>query len=216
MAIHENFKRIIMLLVVYLFVASWIQINYQSDTGAVYIAMGLISLLVYALAEQLGLKDVIKKLIGIDDNWAVDGIIGLVIGFAIIVVMEVSFVTMGYPAAIYPQTAFAEKITMLSTLVVIGFLAPVGEEIAFRGVFIWFAWQNLKFFTVAVILSSAAFAAFHYTSYGASLPSAYVGAFLIGTLLAILATQTKSLLPGIIVHAMINISLFLSAQALIT
>lgn len=208
MAIHPNFRRIIMLLVVYLFVASWIQINYQSDTGAVYIAMGLISLLVYALAESLGLKDVINKLIGIDDNWTVDAVVGLVIGFVIIMVMEATFVTMGYPSAIYPQTAFAEKITLLSTLIVVGFLAPVGEEVAFRGVFVWFAWSNLRFYTVAVILSSAAFAAFHYQAYSATLVSAYVGAFIIGTLLALTATQTKSLLPGIVIHAMINIHLF--------
>ena len=215
MAIHPNFRRIIMLLVIYLFVASWIQINYQSETGAVYIAMGLISLLTYALVESVGLKDVIRKLIGIDDNWTTDTIIGLVIGFAIIMVMEATFVTMGYPSAIYPQTAFAERVTLMSTILVIGFLAPVGEEIAFRGVFMWFAWANLRFYTIAIILSSAAFAAFHYQAYGASLPSAYVGAFVIGVMLALTATQTKSLLPGIIVHAMINIHLFIAAQAAI-
>ena len=215
MAIHPNFRRIIMLLVIYLFVASWIQINYQSETGAVYIAMGLISLLTYALVESVGFKDVIRKLIGIDDNWTTDTIIGLVIGFAIIMVMEATFVTMGYPSAIYPQTAFAERVTLMSTILVIGFLAPVGEEIAFRGVFMWFAWANLRFYTIAIILSSAAFAAFHYQAYGASLPSAYVGAFVIGVMLALTATQTKSLLPGIIVHAMINIHLFIAAQAAI-
>lgn len=215
MAIHPNFRRIIMLLVIYLFVASWIQINYQSETGAVYIAMGLISLLTYGLAESVGFKDVLRKLIGIDDNWTTDTVIGLVIGFAIIMVMEASFVTMGYPSAIYPQTAFAERVTLMSTILVIGFLAPVGEEIAFRGVFMWFAWSNLRFYTIAIILSSAAFAAFHYQAYGAFLPSAYVGAFIIGVMLALTATQTKSLLPGIIVHAMINIHLFIAAQAVL-
>ena len=122
---------------------------------------------------------------------------------------------MGYPSAIYTQTAFAERVTLMSTILVIGFLAPVGEEIAFRGVFMWFAWSNLRFYTIAIILSSAAFAAFHYQAYGAFLPSAYVGAFIIGVMLALTATQTKSLLPGIIVHAMINIHLFIAAQAVL-
>ena len=214
MAIHRNYVRVIMLLLAYLMVASWIQINYESTTGMVYIAMGLISLVVYALAESLGLKDTVNRLIGIDDNWHVDGLVGILIGFVIIAIMEVSFVTMGYPAAIYPQTAFAERVTLFSTLLVVGFLAAVGEEIVFRG---WAAWgllEGTRMKIAAAILSSAMFAAFHYGAYGAHLESAYVGAFLIGLMLSWIATWRKSLVPCIIIHSMINVHLFIQSEQL--
>lgn len=215
MVIHKNYVRLIMLLIPYLLVASWIQINYESATGAVYIAMGLIALIFYSLIETLGFKDLIDKLFGIDENWPLDTVIGVVTGLLIIVAMEVSFVTMGYPSAIYPQTALAEKVTLFSTFLVIAFLAAVGEEIIFRGIFAWFAWHSLKYYTVAIILSSVAFAAFHYQAYGAYLPAAYVGAFLIGILLSMIAQQTKSLLPCIIIHSIINTHLFIQAEQLL-
>lgn len=214
MAIHRNYMRLVMLLIPYLFVASWIQINYESATGAVYIAMGLIVLIFYSIAETLGFKDITHKLFGIDDNWSFDTVLGVIVGLIIIAAMEVSFVTMGYPSSIYPQTAFAEKVTLFSMFLVIAFLASVGEEITFRGMFAWFAWHSLKYYTIAIILSSAAFAAFHFQAYGAFLPAAYVGAFLIGITLSMIAQQTKSLLPCIIIHSMINVHLFIKAEQL--
>ena len=159
-------------------------------------------------------KGMVSTLYGIDENWPVDTVIGLVLGFVLISLMSVTNISMGTPAPIYPLTTFAEQIGIVSTLIVIGFLAPIGEEALFRGIFIWFGWQNLKYFTVAIILSSLAFAAFHYSAYGAHLPAAYVGAFIVAILLSLITLQTRSLLPGIIIHSMININLYLQSEQL--
>lgn len=158
---------------------------------------------------------VVATLYGIDDNWPKDAVLGLVIGFLFISLMSATSVSMGSPAPIYPLTPIAEQISILSTLIVIGFLAPVGEESLFRGIFMWFGWQNLKYFTLAIIIVGIAFAAFHYTSYGAHLPAAYVGAFIFSTIACIVTFQTKSLLPAIIMHSMVNIHLYIKAQELL-
>lgn len=160
-------------------------------------------------------KGIVAQLYGIDDNWPTDTILGVVIGFLFISLMSVTSVSMGSPAPIYPLTSFAEQMGILGTLIVIGFLAPVGEESLFRGIFMWFGWQNLKYFTLAIIVVGLAFAAFHYTSYGAHLPAAYVGAFIFSTVACLVTFQTKSLLPAMIMHSMVNIHLFIKAQELL-
>ena len=56
--IHKDFIRIIMLLIAGVMVASWIQINYDFEAGAIYIAMMLIAIFMYVIAERIG---VVKK-----------------------------------------------------------------------------------------------------------------------------------------------------------
>lgn len=56
--IHKDYIRIIMLLIAGVLAASWIQINYDFEAGAIYIAMGLISIFMYVIADKLG---VVKK-----------------------------------------------------------------------------------------------------------------------------------------------------------
>lgn len=159
-------------------------------------------------------KGAIATLYGIDENWPVDLILGLVLGALFIGVMDTTSLTMGTVPPIYPLTPFAEAMGVIGTLIVIGFLAPVGEEPFFRGIFMWFGWQNLKYFTIAVIAVGIAFAAFHFDTYGAHLPAAYVGAFLFSTIACIVTHQTKSLLPSIIMHSMVNIYLYIQAEQL--
>ena len=160
-------------------------------------------------------KGAVATLYGIDDNWPVDIILGVVLGALFISLMSISTVSMGTPPPIYPQTTIAEAIGIIGTLIVIGFLAPIGEETFFRGIFMWFGWENLKFFSIAIIVVGAGFAAFHYTSYGASLPAAYVGAFIFSTIACLVTYQTKSLIPAIIMHSMVNIHLYVVAQELL-
>ena len=157
---------------------------------------------------------VVSTLYGIDDNWVVDTILGVVLGTLFISLMGISSISMGSPAPIYPMTTVAEAIGIIGTLIVIGFLAPVGEETFFRGIFMWFGWENLKYFAIAVIVVGIAFAAFHFTAYGAEMPAAYVGAFIFSTVACLVTYQTKSLISSIIMHAMINIHLFIKAEEL--
>ena len=160
-------------------------------------------------------KPLVAQLFGIDENWTVDLILGLVVGFLFIGLTKVTSVSMGAPAPIYPLTSFAEQINTISTLIVIGFLAPIGEESLFRAIFLWFSWTNLKYFTVALVVSSIAFSAFHMTAYGIHVPAAYFGAFIFGVTAGILTFQTKSLLPAIVMHSVVNISLYIASEQLL-
>ena len=213
--LNPSYVRIIMLLVLGLIASSWIQINYQFKTGAIYIAMMLIAIFLYSISDKLGANGLVNRLYGIDENWKFDTALGVAVGLAFVTLMNTTSVTIGTPSAIYPLTTFAEKIGIFSTLVVIGFLAPVGEESLFRGIFMWFGWQNLKSFAVAVIIVGIGFAGFHYQAYGAALPAAYVGAFIFSTLACILTVQTKSLLPAIIMHSIVNVNLYIQAEQLL-
>jgi membrane protease YdiL (CAAX protease family) len=215
MAIHRDYMQAIMLLIAGLFAAVWIQINYDFEAGAIYITMMLISIFFYLIADKLGIvKGVaapVITLFGIDRNPVFDSVLGLVIGFLFIGGMGFTSLSIGAPAPIYPLTPFAEQVNIISTLVVNSFLAPIGEEAFFGGIFLWFAWKNTKVFGLAVIIVSIGFAWYHYTSYGASLPAAYVGAFLFRVIMCLLIFQTKSILPAVIVHGMVNAHLYIES-----
>lgn len=219
MALYEDYSRAIMLLIAGLILAAWIQINYSFETGAIYITMMLISIFIYLIADKLGIiKGVggpILTLFGIDKNPVVDSIIGVIGGFLFICAMESTSLTMGLPPPMYPLTSFAEQISIVSDLIVRSVLAPIGEEMFFCGIFLWFTRKNVKYFTPAVIIVSLAFAAFHYTRYGADIPAAYVGAFLFRFIMCYLVYYTNSILPAVIVHAMVNTQLYIKAEELL-
>ena len=54
--IKDDYIRIIMLLIAGIIVAAWIQINYEFNTGVIYIIMMLIAIFIYTIAEKLGVK----------------------------------------------------------------------------------------------------------------------------------------------------------------
>lgn len=56
MTLHPDFKRMIFLLIAGVLAASWIQINYSFEAGAIYIAMMLIAIFIYLIADKLGVK----------------------------------------------------------------------------------------------------------------------------------------------------------------
>ncbi len=93
--------------------------------------------------------------------------------------------------AVYPQTLRAE-------LLVAVFVAPIFEEIFFRG----FLLQGLRHYfgdTWAVLISSLIFAIIHFS----------VGSFLLllvlGIILGVMRIKTNSIWPGIILHALNNL-----------
>jgi len=54
--LNPDYKRIIFLLIAGILAASWIQINYKFETGVIYIAMMLIAIFIYLIADKLGVK----------------------------------------------------------------------------------------------------------------------------------------------------------------
>ncbi len=80
--------------------------------------------------------------------------------------------------------------------VVLCVAAPVGEELFFRGL-VHGSLRRLGV-PVATLLSAAVFAAVHLV------PAAFPVLFVVGVILALLYEHTGSLIPGIVVHMLIN------------
>ena len=83
---------------------------------------------------------------------------------------------------------------LLSNLIVIAFIAAVGEELTFRGVIQQFLTKVCKNAHVAIILSAAIFSAIHFQFYG------FLPRFVLGIFLGYFFYMTKSLWTSILMH----------------
>ena len=91
--------------------------------------------------------------------------------------------------------------------------APLVEEALFRFLLInaLILAAGLSVFWV-VTISSAAFSLFHYSAYGASLQAqnaSFIGAFLFGVVVAIIAIKRRSFIIPIIIHFTFNVWLLI-------
>ncbi len=85
-----------------------------------------------------------------------------------------------------------------SAVIMVCVVAPLAEEMLFRGIFLRGFLRNYKPFN-AILLSAFLFAVIHFNIYQA------VGAYIMGTLLGWLYTVTRSLWPCVLTHALLNI-----------
>tara|TARA_B100000586_G_scaffold127685_1_gene92286 strand:- start:115 stop:768 length:654 start_codon:yes stop_codon:yes gene_type:complete len=91
-------------------------------------------------------------------------------------------------------------ISMFLLIITIVLLAPIGEELLFRGFlqkYLEVAWGDI---TKAILLSSLFFAAIHFNPYW------LIQIYLLGVLLGYIAWQTQSVVSSIIFHVIINAS----------
>jgi len=86
----------------------------------------------------------------------------------------------------------------------IAVIAPVVEEIAFRG-FIYGGLRNKWGVTVSVLVSSFVFALAHSFSVGGSILLLGPSLFVAGVALALVYERSRSLVPGIVLHASFNL-----------
>jgi membrane protease YdiL (CAAX protease family) len=125
-------------------------------------------------------------------------------GFIILNVLSPS-IAIGVPTAL----AFA------GTLALAIFVAPIIEEIVFRGglqgLLSWVSKSESitsKGFLVVAIITSLAFALFHYAVYGlgevSAISATFIGAFIFGMASSYLTKASKSLVPSIIAHMIFN------------
>lgn len=149
-----------------------------------------------------------------DTDWVNDLLFAIIAGIAYIGasiflprindLFSIAF-SLGVPQVMGLSVAFSGFVTI--------FVAPILEELAFRG-----AGNEIlnKAFNlpvpIVIILSSAAFGAFHWFVYTkgsyVSVVSPLVGAFVFGMIASIIAIQRNSLLPSMFLHAMINSFIF--------
>ena len=82
-------------------------------------------------------------------------------------------------------------------------VAPVIEEMIFRGLLLWGLEEKYKSIILPIILSSLIFTVIHST------PFLFIQIFLIGIILGYLSIKFNSILPGIILHSVNNFSTLL-------
>ncbi len=93
---------------------------------------------------------------------------------------------------------FGKSLTgFLLAVFFVAILAPIGEEIFFRG-FVYTALRKKWGVPLAMVASSGLFAVFHIV------PLLYPPMFIIGMVLVVLFEQRRSLAPNIILHALNN------------
>ena len=111
--------------------------------------------------------------------------------------------------AFLPDIAKEETKGLLSSpwgFIIVCLMAPVLEEVVFRGAILNALRKWLTSDTAAILLSSLLFALLHFN------PAQMPHAFLIGILLAWLCLRTGSILPAIVFHWVNNITAFTIAQ----
>jgi len=103
-------------------------------------------------------------------------------------------------------------------------VAPLVEELLFRGVFlaiaflIFYAMMKDKLISIilAILVVSVAFSVFHMSVYGIAMEMAYIGAASFSVLACVVAVMRKSLVAPIVLHSMVNTYLFIQAYSLLT
>lgn len=160
-------------------------------------------------------------LAGIDRNYWQDLGFGILAGILFIII---SVIAPGIGAIGFPS--LPQSVTAIGIFLIIIVVAPIFETSVFQDIILDFFDSKLKIFGkgalpffLASLLSSVAFSLFHLTAYGGSLQSAggsFLSAFLVGVGFCYLRKWTKSILPVIIAHALINFWTLYSPNILIT
>lgn len=162
-----------------------------------------------------------SSILGIDKNFIADSFKGLLIGLVIVFLGKIfSFV-----GAIGIPLNLAIGLDDLGRILVIGFIAPVVEEIFFRQFVLSFFDDkleknfNIKIpFIFSAIITGVIFAIFHLAAYGGSLSAAggsFFSASLIGVLFAYQVKWFKSIIPSIITHMVLNLSILASLSVVV-
>lgn len=145
-------------------------------------------------AAQISLISIATVLLGIG-SWA------LLVYFNAIVSDDLAMKHWGLISAQDFRELRWSKPWLLGHLIISSFLAPIMEEVIFRG----FVLQRLReryTLEVSIVVSAGLFAAFHYDK-------SFVGAFVHGVIFCMLAVRMASLYAPILVHCIYNASIFI-------
>lgn len=108
-----------------------------------------------------------------------------------------------------PDAAREQTMTLLSSpygYIMIGLLAPVLEEVVFRGAVLKALVDRTQRPALAIVLSALIFALLHFN------PAQMPHAFLVGLLLGWLCLRTGSIVPGILFHWLNNTTAYALAR----
>lgn len=155
------------------------------------------------------MEDETISLRGIDQNWVADILIGIAAGVVFMILKSIApgIGAIGIPSV--PQ-AIAGNIGRFLIIVVV---ASIAEEFFFREFVLDFFDDKLKGFGldpsyfIAALISSVAFALFHFSAYSSSLSAAggsFISAAIAGMCFAYIRKFTNSNIGNIMTHATIN------------
>ncbi|MEO6771411.1 MAG: type II CAAX endopeptidase family protein [Kofleriaceae bacterium] len=110
--------------------------------------------------------------------------------------LEIQLVVHVHPPVETSKIAEVVEHTALPvSLIVLGLLPAIGEELVFRGVF---ARSLARLPLVAIVGSAALFSIYH------TVPAQMLGTFPLGLALGLLAVRSRSIVPGMIAHFLNN------------
>ena len=140
--------------------------------------------------------------------WATRLPILLIIGYGLQLAVSavIAILSTAFPSLF---SSYKELISSLAgtgvdtmTFIAVSFLAPIGEELLFRGVVFSYARNALKK-KWAILFQAVLFGIYHLNLVQ------FVYALVIGYILGVLADRAGSIVPGIVLHVIINLSAYL-------
>jgi len=171
------------------------------EAGFVFLALAIGAFVMY--------RSKVVKPIGIDE-FGKDIGIGFIVGAGLIFANVLGFFSLALPPII---NVFS---TNIGRLLVIAVIAPVVEEILFRGAVMRFLSARTNN-TAGLVLQALFFASFHLSVYAGFfleefalellfvVGGAFASAFVFGVVAGLITRRTNNLLPAIIAHASINL-----------
>jgi len=196
-----EYKNVVILSILNLIPTGFLAINYDFSVGMIYFGFSLAGVILYSLWDSFDIGDAI----GID-NLNKDILLGVVVGaiFAFSAVTNPAF-SIGLPKSFLALDTSNEF-----KFILVGLVAPITEEIFFRGIILSVIKSITSNNVVSMISSAILFSVYHYNAYGVAMSASYISAGVFGLLAAFLAFNTKNIMPSVIMHSMANISTYIT------
>jgi membrane protease YdiL (CAAX protease family) len=204
----SDVNRIIILILITIVALGWTIANADGFIlpAVIYIILGAIAIFGYLVYNKIGKKSYI---FGISNNYGRDIIFGVCFGVGFILLRQfniIGSILIPYVPASITQESGRIIIIVLGAMVIesaifLGFLVPFfDEKLKEFGI-------NIPFL-VALTLACLISVIFHATSYGqvGATMGSYVSAFIFFFISGLIMYKTKSLLPLVISHGIINFS----------
>ena len=146
----------------------------------------------------------VNKIVGIDKNWLMDAVIGIIIAVAFFVLGNVFGIVGAIGIPSLPQSLVGD----IGAFIIIVIGASVFETVLFQDIILDFFDSKLKLpFIVASALSSLAFSLFHVYVYGQTLASSggsLFSAFIVAMGFCYIRYYTDSIMGVITAHGTLN------------
>ena len=204
-----NFSSILVLVVLLLSLFLYVQFSNLGNTQASLVTgTFMIMIIIYFVLHYVDtMQDRYKwksSLVGIigfgtKKNAFYGLVLGLVIGGALAI-------SSALPMGNQLFSSLALNVS-LSSFMFIVVLAPIIEESFFRG-FLMPTFSKILNPLVAIVFVSGAFALMHLVAYGLDFSTLWIP-FVFSVLMILVAYSTKSLLPCVVIHFLVNLSIFM-------